>query len=231
MPTTARRVNYKQLKDILTSPDESLFTDNNWIWDGEFRFLDGESLEGNRVGFSSIPRSGNSFLRRYTEQILGITTGSAMSIHTSTTLQIMGLSGESHYDDLCWITKSHHPIALRNGEVPKEVNKTFIVVRHPLDVLPSLASLINTTTHGVKPEYSYEGDYPEWWNWYVLKFAKRLADFFEIIVRQCQKAGTPLYIVRYEDLVTDPKETLLGLMAYCFGVKDLHGTNTERRID
>ena len=37
--------------------------------------------------------------------------------------------------------------------------------------------------------------------------------------------------MRYEDLVTEPKETLLGLMAFCFGIKDAHGTNLERRID
>ena len=40
-----------------------------------------------------------------------------------------------------------------------------------------------------------------------------------------------MYIVRYEDLVTDPKDTMMGLMSFLFGVKDLTGTNIERRID
>ena len=83
VPTTARRVNFKQLRATLTSSDPALMDEHSYIWDGEFRFLDGESLEGNRIGFASIPRSGNSFLRRYCEQILGITTGSAGSIHVS----------------------------------------------------------------------------------------------------------------------------------------------------
>ena len=85
VPTTARRVNMNELRGIMTSQDEGQFQQNNWIWDKEFRFLDGQALES-RVGFTSYPRSGNSFLRRYVEQITGITTGSTISIHTSTSL-------------------------------------------------------------------------------------------------------------------------------------------------
>ena len=180
--TTARVVNFKHLKEVLMSKDESLLEKNSWIFDGQYRFLDGESLLGNKVGFTSIPRSGNSFLRRRTEQVLGITSGSAMSIHTSTTLQINGLCGESHYDDRVWIAKTHHPIALKNGEVPLVCNKTFVIVRHPLDVLPSFFSLVNTTCHGVKVEFSFDKDYPEWWDRNVRKFAKRFAQFFSKIV-------------------------------------------------
>lgn len=79
------------------------------MWDGEFRFLDGAPLTNKKIGFTSYPRSGNSFLRRYVEQVTGITTGSSISIHTSTSLQIMGLKGESHIDNSVWIAKSHHP--------------------------------------------------------------------------------------------------------------------------
>ena len=39
-PTTARTVNFSNLKKILLSKDEALFKQNSWIWDGEFRFLD-----------------------------------------------------------------------------------------------------------------------------------------------------------------------------------------------
>ena len=88
------------------------------------------------------------------------------------------MKGESHADDLCWITKSHHPFRIMRGEIPKASNKTFTIVRNPLDVLPSFASLVNTTTHGVKPDFSYDKDYPEWWDWYVRKFAKKNAHFF-----------------------------------------------------
>ena len=135
------------------------------MWDKEFRFLDGQTVD-RRVGFTSYPRSGNSFLRRYVEQITGITTGSTISIHTSTSLQIMGLKGESHCDDSVWVTKSHHPFGIK-GSAPNSTNKTFICVRHPLDVFPSFAALCNTISHGNKPDYDLALDYPEWWDYFV----------------------------------------------------------------
>jgi len=44
VPTTAKTVNLKSLLEILKSKDEKLFTDNKWIFDGEFRFLDNEPV-------------------------------------------------------------------------------------------------------------------------------------------------------------------------------------------
>ena len=56
--------------------------------------------------------------------------------------------------------------------------------------------------------------------------------FFDILMTDCfSKRANPLYIVRYEDLVLKPKETMMGLFAFILGEKDLTGTNAERRID
>ena len=45
------------------------------------------------------------------------------------------------------------------------------------------------------------------------------------------KRVNALYIVRYEDLVLEPKATMMGLFAFLLGERDLTGTNAERRID
>ena len=59
-----------------------------------------------------------------------------------------------------------------------------------------------------------------------------MRQFFDTLIRNCiGENKNPLYIVRYEDLVTDPKSTLMGLMGFLFEQKDLEGTNIERRID
>ena len=85
-PSTARTVNLEQLSSILTSNNEDELRDQAWMWDGEFRFLDRSSIRNKKVGITSFPRSGNSFLRRYIEQITGVTTGSSFDIHASTSL-------------------------------------------------------------------------------------------------------------------------------------------------
>lgn len=60
-----------------------------------------------------MSRTGNSFLRRILELILGIYTGSDMSIDMTMHLVFGGgMAGEEAVaeDNICWITKSHWPI-------------------------------------------------------------------------------------------------------------------------
>ena len=70
---------------MLKSKDESLFKENSWIWDGDFKFLDGQKLP-TKIAFDTYPRSGNSMLRRFLEQMTGISTGASVQLHTSTSL-------------------------------------------------------------------------------------------------------------------------------------------------
>lgn len=84
--TTARTLNFKNLIEILKSKDVKLWEQSQWMFDGEFRFLDGEALGFNKIAFNTFPRSGNSFLRRLLEQVTGITTGATVHLHTSTSL-------------------------------------------------------------------------------------------------------------------------------------------------
>ena len=75
-------------------------------------------------------------------------------------------------------------------------------------------------------------EYPEWWAWYVKQVTDRTKQFFQIIRDEYfVNKRNPLYIVRYEDLVLNQRETLMGLMGFVLGEKDLRGTNAERRID
>ena len=40
----------------------------------------------------------------------------------------------------------------------------------------------------------------------------------------------PIYIMRYEDLVANPKQELEGIMKYLLDLDDLTGTGAEKRI-
>ena len=41
----------------------------------------------------------------------------------------------------------------------------------------------------------------------------------------------PIYIVRYEDLVNDTKNTYEGVFKYLLEIDDIEGTNVQRRIE
>ena len=71
-------VNFKWLKELLLSKDLSRNEELEWIKDSGYRFLDGEDMKGNTLSLSSFPRTGNSFMRRFIEEISGIFTGSDM---------------------------------------------------------------------------------------------------------------------------------------------------------
>lgn len=75
--------NFIELKRLLLSKDLSQYgLLEKMTKDGRCLFLDRQTdLAGDRVAFQSFVRSGNTFLRRYIEQITGVYTGDDMSIN------------------------------------------------------------------------------------------------------------------------------------------------------
>jgi hypothetical protein len=63
------------------SKDEELLKSNDWIFNDKLKyFLDGQPFD-NRLVFASSPRTGNSFLRKYLENTLGVYTGADMPLY------------------------------------------------------------------------------------------------------------------------------------------------------
>jgi len=102
-------INLESLVSLFKSKDENLWKKASWMFDGEFRFLDGESNKTNKVAFASFPRSGNTFLRKYFELLTGVQTGADNTLHNSVMLQLQGMKGEDIVDDTVWIIKTHSP--------------------------------------------------------------------------------------------------------------------------
>ena len=61
------------------------------------------------VSYCSYPRCGNSFLRKYLQNITGILTGSDMMLELGIDLQLSDFKGEGYADASVWIKKSHDP--------------------------------------------------------------------------------------------------------------------------
>ena len=122
---------------------------------------------GEHVAFQSAHRSGNTFLRQYLEMITGVFTGSDMSIDMTFHEAQMGFLGQNKTGESnqVWITKTHKPL-----DAPKcksfHASKMFVIARNPIDVMPSFAHMVNTSSHSLVTNEQYHIDTPVFWdNW------------------------------------------------------------------
>ena len=127
----------------------------------------------NHIAITSFPRSGSSYLRKYVEQVSGITTGSSLPMHTATSLQLLGMKGEGVTDDRVWVIKSHHPLKIPQSAEFKS-SKTVVCIRNPLDVLISYANCLNTFSHDNKLAFDVNDKFPEWWSSFVKAETNRM---------------------------------------------------------
>lgn len=110
---------------------------------GQAKFLSG--CRSQAISYTSYPRSGNTFLRKYLENITGVATGSdqLMKFTLNVTLQYSGFKGEGTVKDKCWINKTHFPYRTpMNREYNSEV--IILAVRNPLDVFVSFFQMVGT---------------------------------------------------------------------------------------
>jgi hypothetical protein len=140
-------VNYTELKDILLSKDLSRVDDLQWTSLGP-RFLDGKvDMTGNNIGFCSYPRSGNTFMKKFIEQVTGVVTGG--EIRHDLHLYVYGLFGEGHAcDNRVWLTKTHHPGGIHQVE-RAEVDKQIVLMRNPMCTFYSYHSLGQLGNHSL----------------------------------------------------------------------------------
>ena len=80
-------VEFTEFWDIINSSDEQKLKDASWLFEDNDipKFFNEKAAEnvvttGNRVGYLSFPRCGNSFLRKYLHNITGIQTGADMGM-------------------------------------------------------------------------------------------------------------------------------------------------------
>lgn len=110
-------------------------------------------------------------------------------------------------------------------------NKLFMSVRDPLDVFISQLNLYNTGSHSVSLPYDVPTRDPKWFEDMIEGISKTHKAYFDILFRDVIDAkSNPLYIVRYEDLVSEKEDALKGLFCFLLDLPTLEGTNAERMI-
>ncbi len=169
---------------------------------------------------TSYPRSGNTLLRAYLERIMGLVTGSDVDIKRklNSTLLELGLAGEGLADERVWVVKTHYPERLQ--KITYGAERAILLVRSPLDCIPSFFNMLCSGSHNLSIA---DDDFQ--------KFSKEWADFIEEEITVWRDfiqfwidSGIPTHIIRYEDILTRPSQTLHNLMQFVFNQTDIDQT-------
>lgn len=222
-------INLRQLMTLLKSKDEALWERSKWMFDGQFRYLDGQPNKSQKIAFCSFPRSGNTFLRKYLELLTGIQTGSDNTLDVNVFLQMMGMKGEDIVDDTVWVVKSHSPWIMPFAPV-FHANKLIIVVRNPLETALSWLNLVAMNNHVQKAPFKYDELYPNWWDWWVHDIVGYIHDWMKQMMDDAKYRKVPTLFVRFEDLINNPEPEIKSMMRFLLNESDLTGMNAERRI-
>ena len=112
VPSTDETLNLDELLDFFRSTDLSRYEKEKAKFFGpSARYTTGNAVEQMKVLFATYPRSGNSMMRKYFENISGLVTGTDNDVNHPPViaLQFSGLKGEGIKDSSTWINKTHFP--------------------------------------------------------------------------------------------------------------------------
>jgi hypothetical protein len=222
-------LNIDDLLYVLRSKDAKLWRESAWMFENCDKYLDGKPNKSNKIALASFPRSGNTFLRKYTELLTGVQSGADNTLHCNVAIQMQKMKGEDIVDDTCWIIKTHSPWCMMYAPEFK-CQKILCIVRNPLDVILSWLNLVSTMSHAIKVPFDYAVEYPNWWQKWVEKLVKEVKQWYGTLMYHARKRDVPTIFVRFEDLLMNPKPELDLMMRFFTGLPQLKGTNAERRI-
>ena len=190
--------------------------------------MDGLDKSGEQDGvvMASYPRSGNTLLRGYIEKIMGLVTGSDTDTShlLNRALLNAGLAGEGLCDKRVWVIKTHFPE--RYGGTKFGAERTILLVRNPLDCMLSLFNLIGTKTHDLSVSDDTYVKFSNAWDGYIKQEITVWSDF----ISWWLKSKIPVHIVRFEDILESPKDTLTSLMKFILCVPTIENTIIEQYI-
>lgn len=92
-------MNLKKLEQIFLSKDENELIENAWIFEGAYKYLDGEKINGEKIALNIFPRSGNAFITTYLQKIAGIELGFDLPVTSGLDLNLNGSKGFGVSDD------------------------------------------------------------------------------------------------------------------------------------
>lgn len=194
------------------------------------RFLSGTHPAS--ISYTSYPRSGNTFLRKYLENITGVATGSdqLMKFTLNVALQYSGFKGEGIVKDKVWINKTHFPF---RTPMDKEYNSEAVIlaVRNPLDVFVSFFNMVASQTHTKTiAEDITDGRIGEYWDRFFESDVRMWVEWHDFWMDRIRASQVPVFLFRFEDLLLNPEPVLKDMFRFILAKESIDGTVIEQRI-
>ena len=105
-----------------------------------------------------------------------------------------------------------------------------MIVRNPLDSFYSQLQWTQTFNHSAILKTQIHEEFPEFWDDFVRDKIWFKEQWFRYLEEHVV-TEIPVHFLRFEDLVSNPKETLTDLFKFMLGVESLEGTVAEDRIN
>lgn len=158
---------------------------------------------------------------------MGLVTGSDCDIEKKLNkeLMMMGLYGEGLVDKRVWIAKTHYPE--RYGKTKFYAERSILCVRNPIDCITSLFNMVCSGSHN---KSIANGDYAKFsglWSEFVEQEITVWKDFHDFWLN----AKVPVHLIKFEDILTNPNDTLMSLMRFVLNTDDITGSNMEKYIE
>ncbi|XP_013167977.1 PREDICTED: WSCD family member AGAP003962-like [Papilio xuthus] len=160
------------------------------------------------IALASYPGSGNTWLRYLLQQVTGIVTG---SVSLDYSLRKQGFPAENISDGSVLVVKTHkYP--------PKNVNKfesAILLIRNPRDAILAEFNRINSGHTGIAPKSAFDmkvrAPRRKVWVPFVSLQLRKWEIFHNLWLT---KFPGPVYIVFYEALLSDTRNTLQGILIF-----------------
>ena len=110
---------------------------------------------------------------------------------------------------------------------PLKACKAIVLVRNPLDMVVSLFQMCVTLTHNKTCENDFSKEFVTDWDFAVTVYTRIWTEFYAYWLNLARSKQTPVYFVRYEDLVKDKVNTIKPTLAFMLATNSIEGTYIE----
>jgi len=75
-----------------------------------------------------------------------------------------------------------------------------LIVRNPIDVIPSFSYLLMVTSHSLVPDQKLHEEFPEDWDRLVRAHVDIHKYYYDNVIKEIRSRDAPVHVIRFEDM-------------------------------